>query len=96
MVHEMDTIPQRIPELPGHQTTAEQQTVAGQPVMAGQQTTAGQPTARPTTTPSTQQPMAQAAGPGASIRQNDPRATLNETVNDEGRPAYVNHWSQYR
>lgn len=28
-------------------------------------------------------------------RRNDPLATLNSTVNDEGRPAYVNHWSQY-
>lgn len=29
-------------------------------------------------------------------RGRDPRATLSATVNDEGRPAYVNYWNQYR
>ncbi|KAH8179672.1 hypothetical protein LIA77_01191 [Sarocladium implicatum] len=29
-------------------------------------------------------------------RREDPRATLNATVNDRGRPAFVNYWSSYQ
>lgn len=86
LAHELDNTIQPLPELPGQQRFPE--------LPAGQETT------HPTTQDVPHQPQTQAARPesifGAGAWRTDPRATLNETVNDEGRPAYVNHWSQYR
>ena len=42
----------------------------------------------------TSEPRGPVRTPGT--RREDPRATLNATINDRGRPAFVNYWNHYQ
>lgn len=52
------------------------------------------PAAAPETDPKAEQSNA-SAGKRHSAGPVDPRATLSNLRNEEGRPAYVNQWNQY-